>query len=288
VGAIALTAPGDAAREDIIENIRVPPPTEAVSTDAVTLTTSDGERLAALHLPGPVPAAAPDSVAVVVAHCFTGSIQKPTMQAVSGALARHAGVVAFDFRGHGRSTGRSTLGDREVLDLDAAVQHARALGYARIVTCGWSMGGSVVIRHAALVGGVDAVVSVSAVSRWFYRDTKPMRRLHWAVETRLGRLVARRLTGTRISDHRWGDPLPESPVECAPLISPVPLLIVHGDRDHYFPLEHPEALFDAAREPKELWVIEGFGHAENAATPELLDRIGAHLPELLDRSGSAA
>jgi pimeloyl-ACP methyl ester carboxylesterase len=277
---------GDAAlTSDVHENNRVPPSTAVLSGDRATLTTSDGEHLAAVHLPGPAPAGDQQSVAVVVAHGFTGSIAKPMMQSVSTALSRHAGVVAFDFRGHGTSTGRSTLGDREVLDLEAAVEHARSLGYARVVTCGWSMGGSVVIRHAALVGGVDAVVSVSAVSRRFYRGTKPMRRLHWAVETRLGRVIARRLTGTRISGHRW-DPLPESPVECAPLISPVPMLIVHGDRDHYFPLEHPEALYQAAREPKELWVVEGFGHAENAATPELLERIGAHLPALLARTGT--
>ena len=152
------------------------------------LTTQDGERIAVRHLPGPDQ---DRSLAVVVAHGFTGSLTKPGVVAVSEALSRHAGVVVFDFRGHGRSSGHSTLGDREILDLEAAVAHARSLGYARVVTCGWSMGASVVLRHAALVGGVDAVVSVSAVSRWFYRDTAPMRRVHWAIETRLGRWVAR-------------------------------------------------------------------------------------------------
>src|SRR4051812_33351526 len=126
------------------------------------------------------------------------------------------------------------------------------------------MGGSVVIRHAALVGGVDAVVSVSAVSRWFYRDTAPMRRLHWAIETRLGRAVTRRFLKTRVSPHGW-PVVPEAPVEVVDRISPTPLLVVHGDRDHYFPIEHPQALYDAAREPKELWLIEGFGHAESGA-----------------------
>src|SRR3954462_7323219 len=193
-------------------------------------------------------------LAVVVAHGFTGAIDRPAVRAVVDALATHAGVVAFDFRGHGGSSGQSTLGDKEILDLDAAVRHARELGYADVVTCGWSMGGSVVLRHAALlpkvdgpkvVGpSVDGVVSVSAVSRWFYRDTKPMRRLHWAVETRLGRVIARRLTGTRISPGGWGAP-PESPTEVAGRISPIPLLVVHGDSDHYFPLEHPQAIFDA-------------------------------------------
>ena len=251
----------------------------APPTEDLTLRTTDGEQLAARHHPR-----SDRALGVVVAHGFTGSIDKPGVQAVCRALAEHAGVLAFDFRGHGRSSGHSTLGHLEVADLEAAVAAMRELGYARIVTCGWSMGGSVVLRHAAIMRGVDGVVSVSAVSRWFYRDTKPMRRLHWAVETRLGRLVTRRILGTRVSALGWdAELLPESPVEVVGRISPIPLLLVHGDRDHYFPVEHPEALYAAAAEPKELWLVEGFGHAENAASPELLEHIGAHLPALLAR-----
>ncbi len=261
------------------------------SPEPLELHTDDGERLAGVHVPGPAGKPGADGggerfTAVVVAHGFTGSIVKPTMRAVVDGLARHAGVVAFDFRGHGRSSGQSTVGDLEVLDLDAAVARARKLGYDDIATCGWSMGGSVVLRHAALHRGVDAVVSVSAVSRWFYRDTKPMRRVHWAIETRLGRLVARRAFRTRIASVAWDlSALPASPVEVAPRISPIPLLVVHGDADHYFPPEHGRAIYDAALEPKELWLVEGFGHAESSATPELLDRIGAHLPALLAQKG---
>ena len=243
--------------------------------------TGDGERIAVAHLPGPV--GAERSLVVVLAHGFTGSIARPQLRLVARTLAAYAGVVAFDFRGHGASTGHSTLGDKEVLDLDAVVRYARELGYDDVVTCGWSMGGSVVLRHAALVGGVNAVVSVSAVSRWFYRDTAAMRRVHWAIETRLGRLVARHAFRTRISSAGW-DVVPEAPVDVVGRISPIPLLLIHGDKDHYFPVEHPEALFAAAREPKELWLIEGFGHAESAATPELLDRLGRYLPALVARA----
>jgi len=249
--------------------------------DSLGLRTIDGERLEALHVAGPDPSR---PLGVVMAHGFTLSIARPGVRAVMAALAEHAGVVAFDFRGHGRSSGKSTVGHREVLDLDAAVAAARRLGYADIVTCGWSMGGSVVLRHAALHGGIDAVVSVSALSRWYYKDTKPMQRVHWAIETRLGRLFAHRALRTRISAAGWSDDdFPEAPVEVVPRISPIPVLFVHGDRDHYFPVEHPEALYAAAKEPKELWLVEGFGHAESAATPELLDRIGAHLPALVAR-----
>jgi pimeloyl-ACP methyl ester carboxylesterase len=252
----------------------------APRAEEFSLLTADGERLAARHLPS-----GSREIGVVVAHGFTGSIDKPGVVAVCGALAQHAGVLAFDFRGHGRSTGHSTLGDREIVDLEAAVLAMRERGYSRIVTCGWSMGGSVVLRHAALMGGVDAVVSVSAVSRWFYRGTVAMRRLHWAIESRLGRVLTRRLLRTRVSAAGW-PVLPEALVEVVGRISPTPLLLVHGDRDHYFPVEHPQALYDAASEPKELWLVEGFGHAENAATPELLDRIGSHLPTLLSLSSS--
>jgi pimeloyl-ACP methyl ester carboxylesterase len=242
------------------------------------LVTQDGERLVAVHVAGPAEPQRP--LAVVVAHGFSGSIDKPAVRAIVDALSRHAGVVAFDFRGHGRSSGHSTLGDKEILDLDAAVRYARELGYADVVTCGWSMGGSVVLRHAGLHRDVDAVVSVSAVSRWFYRGTVPMRRLHWAVESPIGRLVARHALKTRITGDGWPE-IPESPVEVVGRIAPIPLLLVHGDADHYFPVEHPEALYAAANEPKELWLLEGFGHAENAATPELLERIGTHLADLV-------
>ena len=69
--------------------------------------------------------------------------------------------------------------------------------------------------------------------------------------------------------------MPAAPHELVGRIAPTPLLIVHGDADHYFPVEHAEQLFTAANEPKQLWIEPGFGHAENAAPPELIDRIAA-------------
>jgi pimeloyl-ACP methyl ester carboxylesterase len=254
----------------------VPRPGPLLSADAevTVLRTDDGVRLAATHLPDPR-----RDVAVVVAHGFSGTHTKPWQARIARGLRPYAGVVAFDFRGHGASGGVSTLGELEVLDVAAAVAWARALGYANVVTCGWSMGGSCVIRHAALAGGADAVVSVSATSRWRVRDTKPMRRLHWVVERRTGRAVGRALLRTRLATH-WVDE-PESPVEVVGRIAPTPLLLVHGDRDAYFTLEHPEALYAAANDPKELWLVPGFAHAESGVTPDLLDRIGAHLPSLL-------
>ncbi len=247
----------------------------------VALRAVDGVALAATHLPRTSDPSGFE-VAVVLAHGFGGAHTKTWQARVARRLASYAGVVAFDFRGHGASEGRSSLGELEVLDVDAVVAATRDLGYRQVITCGWSMGGSAVLRQAALHGGVDAVVCVSATSRWGVRDTRPMRRLHWLVERPAGRQVSRHVLRTRLVD-RW-DEEPAAPVEVVGRISPTPLLVVHGDRDAYFSLDHPRALIAAAGEPAELWIVPGFGHAESAATPALVDRIGRHLPVLLSRA----
>jgi len=234
---------------------------------ARTLITDDGVPIDVAHLPGD------EDLAIIVAHGFTLSWQRPSVWRVIRRMNRFGGVLSFDFRGHGRSGGASTLGDREIKDLEVVVAYARELGYTRVALVGFSMGASIVLRYAGLIGGADAVVSVSGPGWWYYRGTKPMRRVHFAVERRLGRLVTRKLLNTRIQGGRW-DPVPTPPAEAAARISPVPLLIVHGDQDGYFPVEHAQQIYAAAREPKELWVIQGYGHAESAASAALLDRIG--------------
>ncbi len=231
-----------------------------------TLHAMDGVRVDAGHLPGP------HGLCFILAHGFTGAWRQPNTLRIASVLGRSGGVIAFDFRGHGRSGGRSTVGDREVLDLDAAVRLARRLGYERVVPVGFSMGGVVAVRHAALHGGVEAVVSVSAPARWYYRETKPMRRVHWAIERPFGRLAVRLVKGTRVSPVGWVRE-PEPPHALAGRIAPVPLLVVHGDADPFLPLDHAEQLYESARDPRELWIEPGFGHAEGAATPQLIGRI---------------
>ncbi len=233
---------------------------------ALTLYAMDGVRIDAGYLPGI------GGLCFVLAHGFTGAWRQPNTRRIAAVLNHHGGVIAIDFRGHGRSGGRSTVGDREVLDLDAAVRHARHLGYERVVPVGFSMGGVIVVRHAALHGGVEAVVAVSAPARWYYRETKPMRRVHWAVERPVGRLAVRLMKHTRISAAGWVRE-PEPPHALAGRISPIPFLVVHGDADLFLPLDHAEQLYAAANDPRELWIEQGYGHAEGAATPELIERI---------------
>ena len=234
----------------------------------VALVTTDGIRLSALHWETGL-----RDLGCVVAHGFTGSASKPHVRAICAELnVRGFGVLAPDLRGHGRSAGRCTAGADERYDVAAAVEWLRARGYRRVAVLGWSMGGSAVLRYAGLGGDADAVVAVSSPGMWFERGTRPRRIVHWMCETRTGRLTTRVLRHTRIAASGWDAVLPEAPAEVAGAIAPTPLLIVHGDTDHYFPVRHVDALA-AAAPGAQVWLEAGMGHAETATTPELVGRI---------------
>src|ERR1700689_3322085 len=130
---------------------------------ARTLVTDDGVAIDAVHLAGP------DDMAIVLAHGFTLNWQHGAVWKVATRLNRTCGIITFDFPGHGRSGGVSTLGDREIRDVDVALGYARELGYQRVATVGFSMGGSIVLRHAGLIGGAGAGGAGRSPRRWYYR-----------------------------------------------------------------------------------------------------------------------
>ncbi|MDA2810836.1 alpha/beta fold hydrolase [Nocardiopsis sp. RSe5-2] len=232
------------------------------------LTTSDGVPIDTVLLRG----APGRTSAVVVANGFTGTWRSPDTRMIAQRLLAAGDVLLFDFRGHYGSGGLSTVGNEEVHDLEAAVAHLRGLGYTDIATIGFSMGAAVVVRHAGLHGGVGAAVSVSGPSRWYYRGSRRMRLLHFGVERAAGRLFLRTARRVRVTDRHW-DPVPPDPTEMAAHVAPAPLLVVHGDADAYFPLEHARRLHEASGGRGELWIERGMGHAERAMTPDRAQRV---------------
>lgn len=248
-------------------------PSRPISAAQVTLSyvnikTSDGVRLRGVHL-----AQRPRrDVAVVVSHGFTLGVTRAATRRLLTALARHVDVVAVNFRGHGDSSGRCTVGADEPLDTDAAVGWARRAGYRKVGSLGFSMGAAVALRHAALQPEhpPDAVVAVSGPARWWVRETAPMRRVHWLLEQPPGWVVGR-LIGVRL-DGPW-EVVPPSPVEVIERIAPTPLLLVHGEADHYFPPDHARTLQRASRGHAEMWLERGMGHGESGTGPELAGRL---------------
>jgi len=237
--------------------------------------TDDGVELSGAHLPrravrSAAPTEEPSGPAFVIGHGFTHSTDEPVTRAVMSAFTAHGGVLAADFRGHGRSGGRSSVGRDETLDLDAVVRRARGLGYGPVCVVGFSMGAAVALRHAAVGASPgDAVVSVSSPSRWYVRESKPMRRLQWLLENPARRPIGRAL-GVRLGEP-WFD-LPISPVEAVGKIT-VPLLLVQGTADRYFTAAHARLLGAAAGGSAEMWIEPGMGHGETATTPALVRRI---------------
>lgn len=230
----------------------------------IDVTTDDDVPLRGLRMAGPA------GHTFVIGHGMTHSIRRASTQRVIGAFAVHGTVIALDFRGHGESGGRSSAGGSEVNDIDAAMRVARALNDDPVTAVGFSMGGAVALRQAVLGNQPpDVVVAVSPPSRWFVRETLPMRRVHWLLEHPLGGVVGRRV-GIRIDDP-WDD-IPETPLETVGRIRQ-PLLLVQGDADHYFGPSHGIDLRRASHGHAELWVEHGMGHAEAATSDTLVDRI---------------
>jgi pimeloyl-ACP methyl ester carboxylesterase len=233
--------------------------------------TRDGERISFFQAEGPA------DHAIVVAHGFTGSWRQPRVLNVIAELSQFGTVFALDFRGHGASSGRCTVGNAEVLDVDALVTHAYDQGFSAVSTVGFSMGGGIVLRHAALhentPSHVASVVSVSAPAFWYYRGTRVMRLVHHLVMRPHGRALMR-ARGIRLDSRPWPDPPPMSPVQAVAALQHTPTLIVHGDQDRYFPVEHADALIAAGLDVDGLR-IEGFGHAESAISAATLHEIGA-------------
>lgn len=202
----------------------------------------------------------PESRRVVIA-CTGYRARRADLLGVSAALWRAGNnVLLFDFHGHGFGLGAPvTLAFREIDDFLGALDYARRrVPGARIGAIGYSMGAAVAIMGAARRPDVRAVVADSSfathgdILRYRIGQAAQLPDLPSAAVATLADHFLLWMAGYRSRD--------VEPLRDVARIAPRPLLIIHATGDDYIPVRDAYRLYDAAGEPRELWVGDGTSH----------------------------
>lgn len=194
---------------------------------------------------------------VIVAHGFLKSKNLPAVVRVCETLAQDADALAFDFSGHGESTGEARLDySRAARELISVIDHARALGYEQIGVVGYSMGAAAAILAAAQGAPIQALVCVSTPVRPRAKAASIAQGTGTARSTRSWRWWAR-LMGTRVAAAQGTS---EWPIQHIAGMPRIPLLLVHDGLDALIRRQDPDALFSLANMPKRRLCVPAVGH----------------------------
>lgn len=231
----------------------------------VTMETDDGLRLHGWFLPASPPACA----TILFLHGNAENISTH-IASVYWLPARGFNVLLPDYRGYGTSPGTPTLAGIQH-DIEAAMRYLLGrpdLDRSRIVVFGQSLGAAAAIyyvAHSAHRPAIRALVAESAFASYagIAREKMASFWLTWPFQW-IPRLTI---------------PMRYSPLAAVPEVSPIPLLLVHGDRDQIVPIADGARLYAAAHEPKDFWRIEGAGHIEAFRSEGLRNRLVSYLRE---------
>jgi uncharacterized protein len=218
--------------------------------DAVTIETSDGERLRAWAIHGPEPRAR-----IVYFHGNGGNLSNwsPTLSAVA---RRGYSVLAVDYRGYGLSTGRPT--ERGLYrDVDATIARpwTGTEGKLPLIYWGRSLGGAMA-AYAATVRRPNGVIVEAG-----FADARSAVRGSPVLAV-LSLLASYRFPAADFINQ-----------------ANVPVLQLHGDRDSVIPIELGRELFQKITGPKEFVVIPGGDH--NDAAPRDADAYWAAIDRFI-------
>ncbi|HJT19919.1 MAG TPA: alpha/beta hydrolase [Nitrospira sp.] len=193
---------------------------------------SDGLKLFGWYVEGPA-----DHPVVLWCHGNAGNIIN-RLDNMSRLVRSGLSVFIFDYRGYGRSQGRPS---EEGLYDDAVAAHeyltkTRRIRPERMVLFGRSLGAAVAGELAVRKPAAGLVLescfpSVEAVAKFHYGGLP----LHWLLGAQF-RLIDR-----------------------LPHLS-LPKLFIHGSADDIIPLPLGRAVFESAKAPKTLYVIQGANH----------------------------
>lgn len=219
----------------------------------LTITTADGVRLSALHLPN-----ANAEKAVIVCHGAGRSKNTMGIMQTCTILATRYAVFAFDFRGHMESGGVYHADHSTELDLNAVMEHVRGLGYAQIAVFGWSVGASTALLAAANGSPITAIIAGAPppVSLEQYHLFKTLRRYPFLRIPGVASAAASRYM--RVAPRQ---PLMNT-LDYAQRVPPIPILMAYNDFDTTLkvPVEAFEHLLAQLPPTAESMRLPGAGH----------------------------
>lgn len=209
---------------------------------------------------------------VVVCHGFTGSKEGrgKAVEMAQFLFQKGYSSLLFDFTGCGESGGNFidlTLSG-QVGDLACAVDFCLENGLGPVFTLGRSFGGTTAICQAALdsrVSGVCTWAAPASLMDLFLGFTdEELPADEEAPVTLAGAEGIIHLKKSFFTDlSKYGVP------RCASLISPRPLLLVQGTKDEVVPPPEASIIFNGARDPRELFFVEGADHQFSAHYSEV-------------------
>jgi fermentation-respiration switch protein FrsA (DUF1100 family) len=165
------------------------------------------------------------------------------------------GVLLIDLQAHGETPGdRITFGARESEDVEAALAFLRNhFPSEKIAAIGVSLGAAAIVL-ARPGARLDAVV-LESMHPTIEEAVDNRLRLHLGSA---GPLLSPLLLS--LLSYRLG----VSPSDLNPIARigdlNAPLLLISGTDDRHTKVAETERLFDAARQPKEMWIVPGGGH----------------------------
>ena len=218
----------------------------------VTLQTKDHHRIEAVHHENGF------KKAVILAHGFFNAKDAYLFREIAKALAVHYDVVAFDFRGHGKSAGLFTWTSKECVDLQAVIAYVKECRYDSIGLMGFSLGAAISLIEAAQNPDIKTVIAVSAPYDFWkidYHFWKPA----MLDDLKLNLGYKAKGKGVR-PGHPWEPKI--APIDVVERISPRPVLFLHGAEDWLINVRHSRELYNKAKEPKKIVILEKVGHAE--------------------------
>ncbi|MEM6940786.1 MAG: bifunctional alpha/beta hydrolase/OsmC family protein [Pseudomonadota bacterium] len=226
-------------------------------TQRITFPGHDQAPLAArLDLPE-----GPHLATALFAHCFTCGKDIPAARRISARLASMGiAVLRFDFTGLGHSEGEfeNTTFTSNVDDIIAAHQHLVGKDMPPTLLIGHSLGGAAILRAAAELDGIKAVVTLGAPSdpeHVTHNFTDALAEIisKGSAEVSLGGRPFR--VGKRFL-------LDVSETELTPAIKRLnaALLVMHAPRDDVVGIDNATEIFLAAKHPKSFVTLDDADH----------------------------